>query len=192
MLLSLAALIQAANEWAVGGWLAIYWIRRLGVRLETALLGLALYWTILTLGKVLARRLPWAGGAFRMTTAGVAASLFGWLLLVSTRGVGGAVVGLLFLAGGMGLVYGVILPMAAERFPLQQPGFFPWIASLALIGGMLAPWSIGQLADAWGIEWAIHVPALGAVAVYLILSVVLLDSRLARISTSQQPPHITG
>src|SRR5262249_21785190 len=119
-LLSLAMLIQAANEWAVGGWLGVYWIRRLGVRLETALLGLALYWTVLTLGKGLARRLPWAGGTFRMMTAGAAASLLGWLLSLSTRGVGGGVAGLLFLAAGMGLIYAVILPMAAERFPLHQ------------------------------------------------------------------------
>jgi fucose permease len=189
LLLSLAVLIQAANEWAVGGWLGIYWIRRLGVRLETALLGLALYWTTLTLGKILARRLSWASAAFRMAAAGAAASIFGWLLLLSTRGVGGAVVGLLFVAGGMGLTYGVVVPMAGERFPLHQPGFFPWIASLALIGGMLAPWSIGQLADAWGIEWAVHVPALGAVAVYLILSVVLLESRLARVSNTASQQH---
>ena len=184
VLLSLALFFQSGNEWAIGGWLAIYWVRKLGVRLETALLGLALYWMTLTLGKLLSPRLPWPSGRFRLLTCSTGAALFGCLLLLATAGVGGAVAGVLFLAAGLGATYPLIVGMIGERFPYYHPGFFNGLFSLALIGGMLVPWSIGQMADAWVIEWAIRVPALGALMVYLLLSVILLELRVAKMSNT--------
>jgi FHS family glucose/mannose:H+ symporter-like MFS transporter len=180
VLLSLALFFQSGNEWAVGGWLATYWIRSLGVRLETALLALAVFWMALILAKLLSPRLAW--GPFRLLTAATGSALFGCLLLLTAAGVGGALAGVLFLAAGLGAAYPLILGMIGERFPYYHPGFFSGLFSLALIGGMLAPWSIGQLADAWVIEWAIGVPALGAAMVYLVMSVILLEARAARIS----------
>lgn len=182
VLLSLALFFQSGNEWAVGGWLAIYWIHRLGVSSEAALLGLALYWIVLTLGKLLSPRLPWKARPFRLLAASTGASLFGCLLLLSTRGVGGAVAGVLFLGAGLGAAYPFLIGMIGERFPYYHPGFFNGLFSFSLIGGMFVPWLIGQLADFSVIEWAIRVPALGAVLVYLLLSVILLEARAAKIS----------
>ncbi len=181
VLLSLALFFQSGTEWTVGGWLAIYWIRRLGVSSEAALLALALYWITLTLAKLLAPRLPRVVRRVRWLAAGAAAVLFGCLLLLETAGVGGAAVGVLFLGGGLGAAYALILGMIGERFPYYHPGFFNGVLSLALIGGMLMPWSVGVLADASVIEWAIRVPAIGAVMVYLLLSALVLEARLAKM-----------
>ncbi|HYM10089.1 MAG TPA: hypothetical protein VEU62_05135 [Bryobacterales bacterium] len=182
VLLSLALFFQSGNEWAVGGWLAIYWIHRLGVSSEGALLGLALYWIALTLGKLLSPRLPWQATPFRLLGASTGASLFGCLLLLSTHGVGGAVAGVLFLGAGLGAAYPLIIGMIGERFPYYHPGFFNGLFSFSLVGGMFVPWLIGQLADFSVIEWAIRVPALGAIVVYLLLTVILIEARVAKIS----------
>ena len=184
LLLTLALFFQFGSEWTCGGWLAVYWIRRLGVRVETALLGLALYWIALTLAKVALPRLPGWATPFRQLTASTAAALFGCLLLFSTTGVGGAVVGVLFLAAGLGSANPLILGMIGERFPQYHPGFFNGLLSLALIGGMLAPWSIGHLANDSVIQWVLAAPAVGVVMVYLLLSLVLLEARVARMSNT--------
>jgi fucose permease len=179
VLLSLALFFQSGNEWALGGWLAIYLIRRLGVRSETALLSLAFYWAMLTLGKLLAPRCAWSESPFRLLSASAAASLFGCLLLLSTTGAEGAAAGVLFTGLGLGAAASVVLGMIGERFPHYHPGFFNGLFSFSLVGGMLAPWLIGQLADAWVIQWAIGIPALGALLVYLLLCAFLLEMRIA-------------
>jgi fucose permease len=182
ILLALALFFQSGSEWTAGGWLAMYWIRHLGVRLEAALLALALYWAFLTLGKLLAPRWHRAFGSRRLAAFAAAATLFGCLLLFSSAVVSGAVVGVLLLGIGLGATYSLLLAMVGERFPYFRPWFFSGLLSLSLIGGMLAPWAVGHLANAWVIECAIGVPAICALMVYLLLSVVLLEARAARLS----------
>lgn len=182
VLLALALFFQSGNEWTAGGWLAMYFVRHLGVRMEAALLGLALYWTCLTLGKLLAPRWHRTARPLRLAAFATAATLFGCLLLFSSAVVSGAVVGVLLLGTGLGASYSLLIAMVGERFPYFHQWFFSGLLSLSLIGGMLAPWSVGHLANAWVIEWAIGVPAIGAVMVYLLLSLVLLETRAARIS----------
>ena len=182
VLLALALFVQYGNEWGVGGWLAMYLIRRLGVTSETALLALALFWFVLTAGKLLAPRTPWLLSPLRLISASTAASLFGCLLLLSTTGAGGAVAGILFSAAGMSAAYSLITSMLAEHVPRNQAGFFSSLFFLSLLGGMMTPWLIGQMAGAWVIQWAIRVPALGALVVYLLLSALLLEMRVAKVS----------
>ncbi|MBI3696844.1 MAG: hypothetical protein HY238_18660, partial [Acidobacteria bacterium] len=181
MLLVLALIFQFGTQWAAGGWLALYWIRRLGVSSTTALIGLALYWIMLTLGLLLSAGVAPLSRPLRSLTARFAASLFGSVLLLSTAGVGGAVVGVLFLGAGIGTAGSMLLSLIAERLPWRRPRVFRSLFRLALVGGLLAPAATGYLAHFGGIEWAIRVPALGAVMVYLLLSAVLLKPSVDRI-----------
>jgi fucose permease len=182
ILLSLALFFQSGSEWAAGGWLALYWLRRLGVNLEAALSGLALYWVALTLGKLLGPRAPGCESPLRLATAGTGASVLGILFLLSTQAAGGAAMGSLLLGLGLGAVSSLTIGLIGERFPYYHPGFFNGVFSLSLTGGMLAPWLAGHLANHWIIEWALGVPALGCVMAYVLLLVVLLESRLARMA----------
>ena len=178
-LLYLALSVQSGNEWMVGGWLCIYLIRRLGVSVETALSLLAVYWVALTLGKLLGPRLRWDSRAFRLPLAGTGTALFGCLLLLSTTGVGGALVGVICLGAGLGAVAPCILGCVWERFPHARPGLFHGLFSLSVIVGMLAPWSIGHLAHAWVIQSAIWAVVFGILLVFVLQSAILLEFRLA-------------
>ena len=84
LLFSLVLFFQFGNEWSVAGWLAIFLIRRLGVSPATALLLLALYWTALLTGRILAQL---ALGRFRhnrLLASSAIAALFGCLMLTYT------------------------------------------------------------------------------------------------------------
>jgi len=179
VLLTLALFFQSGSEWAAGGWMAVYWIRELGVNRETALFGLALYWIALTLGKLLVPRVPWLTGRFRLLTASTGIALFGCIVLLAALGAGGASVGVLCLGVGLGGLYPVLLGLVGERFPYYHPGFFNGLLSLSLVGGMLAPWSVGLFAHLWVIEWMIWMPALGLGMVYALLTVLLIEARLS-------------
>jgi fucose permease len=184
VLLTLALFFESGSEWAAGGWVAMYWIRRLGVNREWALFGLVLYWTALTLGKLLGPRAPGLARPFRLATAATGLALFGCVVLLSAVGKGGAAVGTICLALGLGSLYPLIIGIVGERFPYYHPGFYNGFFSLSLIGGMLAPWSVGLLAHSWGIEWAVGVPALGVGMVYVLLAILLLEARLSKVATT--------
>ncbi len=188
VLLSLALFFQSSSEWAAGGWLATYFVRRLGVSLDTALLGLAVYWVILTLAKLLSPRLSWAATPFRLLASCAGAALLGCLFLFSTSGLGGAILGVLLLGGGLGALYPLTVTMIGEKFPYYHPGFFNGLFSLSLIGGMFAPWLIGHMAQAGGIQWAVVVPALGVIMVLLLQCGILLEARLGSGFPAPPPP----
>ena len=109
-------------------------------------------------------------------------SLFACLLLVSTAGVGGGMVGVLLLGAGLGVLYPFTIRMIGERLPYRHPDFLNGFLSFSLMSGMLGPWLLGHLADSWGVEWAVGMPALGIVLVSLLHAVLLLESRAS-------PPH---
>ncbi|MBI3667694.1 MAG: MFS transporter, partial [Acidobacteria bacterium] len=184
LLLCLALVVQSGSESAVGGWLALYWVHRLGVSLETALFALALYWAALALSKLLAPRLLWTGRLWRQLAVGTAASLFGCLLLLSTAGTGGGMVGALILGAGLGAVFPFTIRMIGQRLPYYHRGFLNDYFLLWLMGGLVAPWSIGHFAEAWGIEWALRTPAMAAILVFVLHFGLLLESRL-----SSRLPH---
>lgn len=182
ILLTLALFFQSGSEWTAGGWIAVYWIGKLGVNREAALFGLAIYWTALTLGKLLGPRAPGLTSPFRLITASTGLALFGCIVLLAAVGKGGAAVGTICLGAGLGAFYPLIVGMIGERFTYYHPGFYNGFFSLSLIGGMLAPWSVGLLAHFWGIEWVVWAPAIGLGLVYLLLGILLLEARLSRIA----------
>jgi fucose permease len=82
----------------------------------------------------------------------------------------------------LGLSFAAIYPITAEwigrRFHYYHPGFFNGIFSLGLVGGMLAPWMIGELAD-WAGLWVIMtLPAIGTCMVVLLLCLIWMNAKV--------------
>src|SRR5260370_30333715 len=46
----------------------------------------------------------------------------------------------------------LVVEKIANRFPYYHPGFYNGIFSLGITGGLLAPWTLGYIAQAWGIR----------------------------------------
>ena len=82
----------------------------------------------------------------------------------------------------MGSGFAAIYPLIAERigreFPYFQPGFFNGIFSIALTGGMLAPWTLGHLADLWGVGVVMALPLAGTVMVFVLVLLVWLEAKI--------------
>jgi fucose permease len=66
-----------------------------------------------------------------------------------------------------------------DRFPYFHPGVFNGIFSFAMIGGLLAPWTIGYFAETWGIGIAMAVPLLGSFMVNLLIALIWLEAKLS-------------
>ncbi len=82
----------------------------------------------------------------------------------------------------MGSGFATIYPLIAERigreFTFFQPGFFNGIFSIALTGGMLAPWTLGLLADQWGIGMVMALPLAGTCMVFALVLLIWLEAKI--------------
>jgi len=169
---------QFGNEWSIAGWLPIFLIRRLGASPKAALIILAIYWLALIVGRLAAvALLPRVRHArFLLVSAGEA--VFGCLLLLATDNRFGAVVGTLLVGCGFAAIYPLIAERIGQDFPDFQPGFFNGIFSIALTGAMLAPWTLGHLADVWGIGIVMAIPLAGTCMVFVLVLLIWLEAKI--------------
>ncbi len=177
VLFSLLLFFQFGNEWAIAGWLPLFLIHRLGISPETSLMLLALYWLALLVGRTAVLAVMPALHHGKLLMASVMAAVLGCTFLISTNNRFGAVMGILLVGGGFASVYPLVVEKIGRRFPDYDAGVFNGIFSLALTGGMLAPWSLGYFTHLWGIRVVMALPLLGTIMVFLLLLVIWAEAK---------------
>jgi fucose permease len=185
ILFSLLLFFQFGNEWSIAGWLALFLIQRLGLSPTTSLMVLSLYWLALLLGRIVAQTMLPRVRHSRLLMGNVLAAMLGCILLAFTDNLFGAGVGVLLVGFGFAIIYPLIVEKIGGRFPNYHPGFFNGVFSFALTGGMLAPWVLGFLAQAYGIQIVMALPMLGTCAVFLCLVGIWVENKLSGRGLSQ-------
>ena len=182
ILFSLLLFFQFGNEWSIAGWLPLFLIRRLGISPADSLLMLALFWASLLVGRVLAQVALKRMSHGVLLIGSIASALLGTIVLASTNNGFGAVMGILFVGAGFASIYPLVVEKIAHRFPYYHPGFYNGIFSLAITGGLLAPWTLGDFVKAWGIQAVMIVPLLGTCMVFVLLLLIMLEAKLTGLS----------
>ncbi len=178
VLLALLAFFQFGNEWATAGWLPTFLIQRIGMSPSASLLFLAIYWLTLLVGRVASNFLLPRVRHGRLLFAGALASIFGCAILLSTDNQFGVLAGVLLVAGGFAPVYPLISAKIGDRYHYYRPGFFNGIFSFAIIGGMVAPWSLGIFCHLWDVSVVMWLPLIGTIVVVIISLLLWLEARL--------------
>jgi fucose permease len=178
VLFALLLFIQFGNEWSIAGWLPLFLIRRVGISPKEALLILALYWLFLMAGRLAAVAvLPRLSHA-KLLLGSMVAAMFGCLILFFTNNTFGAAMGALFVGAGYASIYPLVAEAIGRRFPYYHPGFFNGIFSLALVGGLIAPATLGYVADGLGVGVVIGIPLVGTFMVMALLSLIWLEAKV--------------
>jgi fucose permease len=177
VLFALLLFFQFGNEWAIAGWLPLFLIQRLGISPESSLMLLTAYWLALLVGRVVAIAVLPSISRRKLLMGSILAAMFGCLILLSTNNIFGAVTGVLLVGGGFASVYPLVVGQIGRRFPYYHPGFFNGIFSFALTGGLLAPWSLGYITDAWGIRRAMLLPLFGTMMVFVLLVLIWAEAK---------------
>ena len=178
VLFALLLFFQFGNEWSIAGWLPLFLIRRIGLSPQAALFDLALYWAFLMGGRLGAVRILQRVSHARLLLASVSAALFGCLILYFTDNGFGAATGAMFVGGGYASIYPLVAEAIGRRFAYYHPGFFNGIFSLALVGGLLAPATLGYAASALGVGVVVGIPLVGTCLVMILIPLIWLEAKV--------------
>jgi MFS family permease len=114
----------------------------------------------------------------KLLLGGALAAQFGCIILTFTNNRFGAVTAILFIGAGFATIYPLVAEKIGLRFPYYHPAFFNGIFSFGLLGGLLAPATVGYLAEAFGIRVVVGLPFFGTAMVSLLILVIWLEARI--------------
>lgn len=178
VLFAMLLFVQFGNEWSLAGWLPLFLIRRVGLSPSGSLIILSLYWLFLMIGRLAAVAvLPRVRHAWLLFVSGIAA-MFGCIVLFFTNNSFGAAFAVFFIGAGYASIYPLVAEAIGRRFPYYHPGFFNGIFSLALVGGLLAPATLGYAADLAGVGVVVGIPLIGTITVIALLLLIWLESKI--------------
>jgi len=178
LLLGAMLFLQSGMEISVGGWTATYFQEELGVTGQRALVFLSLYWLGMMLARLVLGSLLRRVAAARALLGCVAIALTGALLLLGTRSLPLAGLGVFLLGAGFAATFPVVLGFVGDRYAQLSGTAFGVVIVMALTGGMLLPFTTGALGALYGLRGSFLVVPTALVLLALLLGVV--TRRLAR------------
>lgn len=159
---------QSGAEFVIGGFLPTFLTKEIGATLPAASYLFAGYWAALIVARVVLSRLLLgipgellvpicAAGSLLVTTGIIAAQT-----LVPA---GVAVIALGFSISG---IFPTVLGLAGAAFRDASGTIFGLLFTVALTGGMAAPWLAGRLAEAAGLRWGLSVLTVAFTGIVII------------------------
>lgn len=162
---------QSGNEASIGGWTSTYVSER-GWAPDVATRLLAGYWAALMLGRLAASRLLAIVSKPAIVAGSGLAAAVGSVLLLVARSTWLMAIGVVVLGAAFAPVYPTVLAMAGDRYRRYSGSVFSALFSIALVGGMLFPWSIGHLAQAFGVRSGMVLPLIASIMVSVLVTVI--------------------
>lgn len=172
LLMGVMLFLESGVEITVGGWTSTFVTEELGVAERSALILLSLYWAgmmlaRLAIGTVLSRVPP-----FRILYTCLTIALAGAALLLTTRSVGLAALGVFSLGVGFAAMFPTVLGFVGTRFAALSGTAFSAAITMALIGGMLLPYSAGVLGERFGMRASFLIVPVALVMLGVLLGIL--------------------
>ena len=176
LLLAFILFFESGNEACIGGWTSTY-VDTAGYSPRIATLVLASYWACLMLSRILAARILQAVGKSSLVVAAALLALAGCAILLSAQSVGLLFAGTALIGFSYGPIFPTTLAIAGDRHPERAGTVFGLLFSIALVGGMMFPWAVGQVSQRVSVRAGMIVPGLGAIGIVGLSLAVMLRER---------------
>lgn len=168
---------QSSFEGIINNWTTMYLLDKLEISSGSALYALSLY-----IGGMGIMRLV-AGGVLRKVSARLVMMvsfgliLAGDLMLAFAGSYVVAATGLALLGAGLAAGFPVMLGFVGERYAHLSGTAFSFVFSIALVGNMIVNFSMGLIANAWGIQHLTTMAFVLLVAMVVLARVIFVRTR---------------
>jgi fucose permease len=172
LLFGVMLFLASGMEITVGGWATTYFQEELGIAGRRALVYLSLFWLgMMSMRLALGWLLRRAAGV-RVLLGCLGTALLGALLLLGTRSVAAAAVGVFLLGAGFAASFPIVLGFVGDRYARLSGTAFSVVMVMALVGGMTLPWATGVLGAAYGLRGSFLIVPAAVVLFAALLAVV--------------------
>ena len=176
LLLAFILFLESGNEACIAGWTSTY-VDNAGYAPRVATLVLAAYWAALMLGRILASRVLQGIKKSQLVVATAVLSLGGCVVLLSARSLVALFAGTALIGLSYGPVFPTTLAIAGDRYSQRAGTVFGLMFSIALVGGMMFPWAVGQISQQVSVRAGMIVPAVGAIGIVGLSLAVFFGKR---------------
>ena len=181
-LLWLAAFIlffQSGNEFTVGGWISTYLEKTFGFGPGPAALVLAGYWAAVMAGRLVSSRLVRKVGNEKLILGSAALALAAAALMAFAPSGAAAAAGAVAIGLGFAAIYPTTLAIVGGRFAAFTGTAFSIVISVGLVGGMLAPWLAGKIAEASSLRRGLVIPVFNCAMIVVLTTLLARQTRKA-------------
>jgi fucose permease len=162
---------QSGNEFVFAGYFSTFLTREEGMSVSSASYVLAAFWTSIMLARVAASRVLLRVPGEKVVLASAAGTAAGIVALALAPSAPFAVAAILFTGIATSAVYPTVLGLAGTAFAEYSGTVFGILFSIALVGGMLAPWGLGHLAEAQGMRTGLVLPFACAAGIFVLQAI---------------------
>jgi len=162
---------QSGNEFTVGGWISTYLEKTFGFGGSAAALALAAYWAAIISGRLLTSRLVRTIRGETLILGSAALALCAAALMALAPSGNVAAAGAVVIGLGFAAIYPTTLAIVGEKFAAVTGTAFSVVIAVGLVGGMLAPWLAGRIAEASSLRQGLIIPVINC-AMIVVLSVL--------------------
>ncbi|MDM8003624.1 MAG: MFS transporter [Bacteroidota bacterium] len=152
LLIAFFLFFQSAFEGLINNWTTTYLIERVAAPQEAALMGLSAYVAGMTVMRLLIGSVLRKMAERKLLYMSFAITLGALLLFSLSRSVTPAAAGLFLLGSGMAAGFPTMLGIVGNRYPDISGTAFSFVLVIALLGNMLVNYSMGIVADSFGIK----------------------------------------
>jgi FHS family glucose/mannose:H+ symporter-like MFS transporter len=180
---------ESGNEFTAGGWLAAFLNETFRFPATSAALVLAGYWAGMMAGRLLVSfRLVRVMKNEILILVSAIFSLGAALLIILAPSAAAAALGIILLGLGLAAIYPTTLAVVGGAFPTLSGTAFSVIFTVALVGGMTAPWLVGKIAAASTIRRGLVIPAVNCAAIIGLQLAVIRLERARRAASRRVSP----
>jgi FHS family glucose/mannose:H+ symporter-like MFS transporter len=168
---------ESGNEFTAGGWISSYLGTTFGVPAATAALVLAGYWAAVMAGRLVSSRLVRRLGNERLVLGSAILALLAAALMAFAPSGTAAAAGAVLLGLGFAAIYPTTLAIVGGRFSAFTGTAFSVVIAVGLVGGMLAPWLAGKIAEASSLRQGLLIPVVNCAMIIVLTLAVARRTR---------------
>ena len=176
LLFGLILFCESGNESSIGGWASTY-VGSIGGDARVATWILAGYWGGLMIGRIIAAKVLANVTKQRLVLASGVGSLIGSAVMLYAGSVAVVAIGAIVIGLSFAAIYPTVLAIAADRYERLAGTIFGLLFAIGLLGGMLFPWLIGHVGEAYSVHAGMVVPLAGAIVICIAASLLKSPSR---------------